>query len=240
MDRRAEVWYTLAPMDNQVALWYTRARVHIYSGAGARDYTILSLPSINCNKEIYLPETIYTGLQHDRMNTSALTTELLKGYNHLLEIIMKKFIEYKSANDAGIVEVVANKGICWQVRDDEGNLFLVQKKHVVRGPWEETEEEEASAPAPLLTAALAQVQAQPAVSKAKAKKEKEPAVERTNLVTLKQLCFDLNVIPRIARRRLRKALGQVGTGSRWEWAKDSAELETVKKALTAPVAEAAE
>ena len=146
---------------------------------------------------------------------------------------MTKHIEYKSANDAGIAEVVANKGICWQVKDDDGNLFLVQKKHVVRGPWEETEEDESPAPAPLLTAALAQVQAQPAAPKVKAKKDKEPAAERTDLVTLKQLCFDLNVIPRIARRRLRKAQGQVGTGSRWGWKKDSPELAAVKAVLTA-------
>ena len=39
--------------------------------------------------------------------------------------------------------------------------------------------------------------------------------------------------PRIARRKLRKSLGNIGTGSRWEWKKGSTELATVQKALTA-------
>ena len=150
---------------------------------------------------------------------------------------MTKFIEFKSANESGIAEIVANKGICWQVKDDAGELFLVQKKHVVRGPWEEDEtEDEVPAPAPLFSQALAQVQnAEPTAPKAK--REKEPAADRTDVVTLKELCFQLNVIPRIARRRLRKAQGNVGTGSRWEWKKDSPELAAVTKVLSAPTAQ---
>ena len=140
---------------------------------------------------------------------------------------MAKFIEYKASNDSGIAEVVANKGICWQVKDDAGDLFLVQKKHVVRGPWEETEEEEAApVAAPLLTAALAQVAAPKPAAKPAAKVDRDP-----DLVTLKELCFQLDVEPRIARRRLRKAVGTIGTGSRWEWKKDSEELAKVRQAL---------
>lgn len=150
-----------------------------------------------------------------------------------------QFVEFKSANSSGIAQIVANKGICWQVQDDAGELFLVQKKHVVRGPWVEEDEPEtdAPAPAPLLTAALAQVTA-PTAPSAPATAS-APATDDADLVTLKQLCFDLNLEPRIARRRLRNSIGQVGTGSRWEWKKDSAELAKVRSIL-APAPAAAE
>lgn len=63
----------------------------------------------------------------------------------------------------------------------------------------------------------------------------KPAAEAdaadSNLVHLKQLCFDLDLEPRIARRRLRKALGNVGTGHRWAWAPDSPELVKVRTVL---------
>ena len=152
-----------------------------------------------------------------------------------------KFVEIKSANASGIFEVVANKGICWQVKDAEGNLFLARKTQVVRGPWEEEEltvEEEAAELAanhnPTFAAALAQVQVEPApVAKTPRKKPAEPAEDAEPQVTLKELCFDLDIIPRIARRRLRKALGNIGTGSRWEWPLGSPELEKVKQVLLA-------
>ena len=53
----------------------------------------------------------------------------------------------------------------------------------------------------------------------------------SNLVHLKQICFDLDLEPRIARRRLRKALGNVGTGQRWAWEPDSPELAKVRTVL---------
>ena len=61
----------------------------------------------------------------------------------------------------------------------------------------------------------------------------------SNLVHLKQLCFDLDLEPRIARRRLRKALGNVGTGQRWAWEPDSPELVKVRTVLagTMPAAD---
>lgn len=158
-----------------------------------------------------------------------------------------KFIEYKSANDSGIVEIVANKGICWQVKDDNGDLFLVQKKHVVRGPWEETEEDE---PAPASTGPVSDTLAtlnqltnapKPAPKPKKDRAPKEPRDPNAPpVVSLKELCFDLDVIPRIARRRLRKELGNIGTGSRWEWPVGSQDLEKVKQVLLARPAPAAE
>lgn len=60
---------------------------------------------------------------------------------------------------------------------------------------------------------------------------KADAASDSNLVHLKQLCFDLDLEPRIARRRLRKALGNVGTGQRWAWEPDSPELARVRTAL---------
>lgn len=143
---------------------------------------------------------------------------------------MTKFIEVKSANVNGVFEIIANKGVCWQVKDPaDGSLFLVQKRQVVRGPWEEDEtEDETPAPAPLLTQALAQIQAP-----AKPAKPAKPAESSDPVVTLKELCFDLGIVPRIARRRLRKSLGQVGTGHRWEWPLGSQDLEKVKQVLLA-------
>lgn len=71
-----------------------------------------------------------------------------------------------------------------------------------------------------------------------ANKPEKPAAD-SNLVHLKQLCFDLDLEPRIARRRLRKALGNVGTGHRWAWEPDSPELAKVRTVLagTMPAAD---
>lgn len=219
--------------------WYTHARVHIVRRGSARDHTTNLFQPINCNKEKYLYRTIYFGLWHDRMTTSALTSELLKVTTTHWRNIMaaKKFVEVKSANVSGVFEILANKGVCWQVQDSNGDTFMVQKKQVVRGPWEEDEEaDEAPTPAPLLSQALAQIQVAPAPAKKErtARKERAPKEESGEpVVTLKELCFDLDVIPRIARRRLRKALGNIGTGSRWEWPLGSQDLEKVKQVLLA-------
>lgn len=61
--------------------------------------------------------------------------------------------------------------------------------------------------------------------------DKAAAASDSNLVHLKQLCFDLDLEPRIARRRLRKALSNVGTGQRWAWEPDSPELAQVRTVL---------
>ena len=120
-----------------------------------------------------------------------------------------KHIEYKSANSSGVAQVLANKGICWQVQDDEGEIFLVQKKHVVRGPWEETDEEAAP---PAAGSVAAQILAAAAKAEPKARVKKEPAV------TDPDLCFDLGMEPRIARRScvspwVISALAPAGSGS---------------------------
>lgn len=158
----------------------------------------------------------------------------------------QKFIEVKSANLSGVFQVIANKGICWQVRDEAGDTLTVQKKHVVRGPWDEevlNEAEQEAADlaanrAPTMAASLAQVEAANGHTEAKVKEKAAPAERDPNLVTLKELCHELNIVPRIARRVLRKAVGTIGTGARWEWTKDSEELAKVKVALVPPKADA--
>lgn len=148
---------------------------------------------------------------------------------------MAQFIEVKSANVSGIFQIVSNRGVCWQVQDDEGELFLVQKKQVVRGPWDETEEDDTPAPTstPSVAAQLTAATAKP--KPAPSTKERDP-----DLVTLKQLCFDLDLEPRIARRRLRGSIGTIGTGSRWEWKAGSDELNKVRALLAKPTTTEAE
>ena len=51
------------------------------------------------------------------------------------------------------------------------------------------------------------------------------------LITLKQLCAELDVEPRIARRRLRNSIGLIGTGSRWEWQAKDKVLADIRKAI---------
>lgn len=155
---------------------------------------------------------------------------------------MEKFVEVKSANVNGVFKILANKGVCWQVEGEDGP-FLVQKRQVVRGPWEEeTEEEAAAAEEALNTAppsslagqlAAAMTAANPA-PKAQGTAERNSRERDPDVLTLKELCAELNLEPRIARRKLRKEVGHVGTGARWEWKKDSPELAKVRQALAAP------
>lgn len=145
--------------------------------------------------------------------------------------------------------VLANKGICWQVELSDGTTTLVQKKHVIS---EDTASAELTDPNSIITddpfaddeapregslaSMLTKIRASGKVATPKGKKAPKPpspaATEPSNTVSLKQLCAECQVEPRIARRRLRKALGQVGTGSRWEWEAGSAELEAVRTAIT--------
>jgi len=163
---------------------------------------------------------------------------------------MEKFIEVKSANVNGIFKILANKGVCWQVEGEDGPL-LVQKRQVVRGPWEEETEEEAAAaeealntapPSSLAGQLNAATQASKPQPKAKGTAERKTREHDPDVLTLKELCAELDLEPRIARRKLRKAVGHVGTGARWEWKKDSPELAAVRQALagTEPEPEAGE
>lgn len=82
-------------------------------------------------------------------------------------------------------------------------------------------EAEAEAGPSLLSSLVGQVTADPTP-------EPEP---EDNTVSLASLCAELQVVPRIARRRLRKALGNLVEG-RWEWdAEDENLLATVRSII---------
>ena len=141
--------------------------------------------------------------------------------------------------------VLKDKGIGFQVRLDNGVEMFIPRKRILCS-WEESLEQNQEAqenPAPDLPTqeevppvAQAEAAATTPEPKKRAKATATATTEPRNTVALKELCFDLGLEPRIARRRLRKALGNVGTGSRWEWAKNSPELAKVTAALvgTAP------
>ena len=157
-------------------------------------------------------------------------------------------ITFKHQGD--IIEglVIANKGICWQVELSDGTTTLVQKKHVISEDMASTaltdptsiitddpfDADEAPAP-DSLAAMLTKIRSSGKVATPKGKKAPKPAAteptEPSNTVSLKQLCAELNIEPRIARRRLRGSIGQIGTGQRWEWPADSAELAAVRTAI---------
>ena len=145
---------------------------------------------------------------------------------------MAKMIKYRNQGHEAVAEVIANKGICWQIADGS----FVPKK-LVTSTWEESEEQDPPEPAhATLTDALKEITKSPepsAASAPRAPKTVTPDTPAGDVITLKQLCFQLELEPRIARRRLRKGVGLIGTGGRWEWAKDSPELVTVHKLLAA-------
>ena len=66
---------------------------------------------------------------------------------------------------------------------------------------------------------------------AKPTQAKTPSAGTGDLITLKQLCAELDVEPRIARRRLRNSVGLIGTGSRWEWKAKDKVLADIRKAI---------
>lgn len=96
-----------------------------------------------------------------------------------------------------------------------------------------TDQEEHADPTSLLGQLGAAAHApEPALKKERKPREKKESAPRDpNLVSLKELCFQLEIEPRIARRMLRKAQGNIGTGSRWEWTKDSDDLAKVRTIL---------
>jgi hypothetical protein len=140
-------------------------------------------------------------------------------------------VQFKNQTGEHRAIILEDRGLFWKVRDDEDEEYQVKKTSVTR-QFDAAELEPAPAPAPTLSASLAGLlNAAPAPTPAPATKkaEKDP-----DIVTLAELCVELRIVGRIARRRLRKALGQVGTGSRWEWKKASEELAKVRSLLSSP------
>ena len=152
-------------------------------------------------------------------------------------------VEFKKHGVETTALILENRGLCWRVRDDKtGEEYQVQKKSILRtwvedpadvGPAESGAKEREGAS---FTQALGELGKSPASDPQPTKTAKSPAAaqepENPNMVALKQLCFDLKIEPRIARRRLRKAVGQVGTGNRWEWDKTSDAYAAVVAVLT--------
>lgn len=113
---------------------------------------------------------------------------------------------------------------------------------VTADPFEDDEPPAADSLASMLTKIRAEgkVSGKKAKPAAQAKPAAKPTQAKTpaaapasDMVGLKQLCAELNVEPRIARRRLRNSQGQVGTGSRWEWEADSMEIDTIRAIISA-------
>lgn len=146
--------------------------------------------------------------------------------------------------------VLANKGICWQVELSDGSTTLVQKKHVISESTQPPAEfhtdstvtddpfEDEPLPADSLASMLTKIRADGKVSTPKkAKATKQPATPaakpdaHSSIISLKALCAELNIEPRIARRRLRNSQGHVGTGQRWEWEAGSKELAAIRTAI---------
>ena len=170
-------------------------------------------------------------------------------------------IKFKNATGEHTGTILKNRGIAWFVREDgTGEEYPVPKRQVVetwdapdnpepvcgacgatgvplngQGYCEDCEsaaegQGEHADPASILGQLGAAAHAEPAPTP-KPAREKKSTERDPNLVSLKELCFELEIEPRIARRMLRKAKGNIGTGSRWEWAKGSEELAAVRKVL---------
>lgn len=121
-------------------------------------------------------------------------------------------------------EVIKNLGIRLQLREDDGTEHTVPRSAIL-STWDEEPNAEGT---PTITVGSLADQAAQLV-----KDQPASADDGTPRVELKSLCIDFGIEPRIARRRLRKEFGQVGTGTRWSWALNSPELERVKTLLAA-------
>lgn len=141
-------------------------------------------------------------------------------------------VEFKNQTGEHTGTILEDRGICWKIRDDEGEEYQVKKASVTRQfDAAELEEDDLPAPAGTLSASLAGLlNADPAPAPA-AKATPAAKVIDPDLVTLGQLCTECGIIGRIARRRLRKAFGVIGIGERWEWKKGSADLDKVRSLL---------
>lgn len=153
-------------------------------------------------------------------------------------------IEFTHQDQVLTGTILKNKGLYWQVEVADGSTVMVPKKREIR-VWEANPLPTVDTdPLGILSMALAagdnaaRIQEEKAAAEAaEPKKEElkakavEPEARDPNLLTLKELCFELDIEPRIARRQLRKAQGLVGTGGRWEWSKDSEELAKVRTLL---------
>lgn len=134
----------------------------------------------------------------------------------------------KGETEHRTAEVIKNLGIRFALREEDGTEHTVPRSAIL-STWDEAPAQEGEAPA-ITVGSLAEQAA--ALMEATTPKQ-APVDDGIPRVELKSLCIDFGIEPRIARRRLRKAFGQVGTGTRWAWALNSPELEQVKTLLAA-------
>ena len=134
-------------------------------------------------------------------------------------------VSFKNQSGEHTATILEDRGLFWKVRDEADEEYQVKKTSCTAADLPE--------PVPgTLSASLAGLMnANPTPApkaEKKAKAEKDP-----DLVTLADLCTELGIVGRIARRRLRKAKGLVGTGGRWEWKKSAPELAEIRTLLAA-------
>lgn len=136
--------------------------------------------------------------------------------------------------------LIAKRGLFWEIETEPGITKKIPVKAILNRndlPANgETRMGPASTPAKPGTLAaqletLEKAQTERSASKRKEKKEKEE--KDPNVVELASLCKEYGILGRIARRRLRKVLGKLPQGTRWEWNKDSDQLQKVRDILAA-------
>ena len=143
-------------------------------------------------------------------------------------------VEFKNQSGQHTGTILEDRGLFWKVRDEAGEEYQVKKTSIKRQFQLEEVEEDLPAPAGTLSASLAGLlNPTPAPAPAAAKAEPKSKDKDPDLVTLADLCTECGIVGRIARRRLRKAYGVIGTGDRWEWRKTDPKLAAVRALLTA-------
>lgn len=138
--------------------------------------------------------------------------------------------------------LISKRGLFWEIETEPGITKKIPVKAILNRDADLPANGEtrmgpaAAAPAKPGTLAaqletLEKAQTERSASKRKEKKEKEE--KDPNVVELATLCKEYGILGRIARRRLRKVLGKLPQGTRWEWNKDSDQLQKVRDILAA-------
>ena len=144
-------------------------------------------------------------------------------------------ITFTNREDASVTgTLIKRQGAMLQVRVGE-DLIWVKKTQVTAESVAEAHE----APRGGFAAAAAEASsaAEHAAEKpAKAKRERKTQDRDPDEVCLKDLCEELGIIPRIARKKLRKEFGtlekQESSESRWCWKANSEDLAKVRSILS--------
>lgn len=128
--------------------------------------------------------------------------------------------------------LVSKKGLFWEVETEPGIVKKVPVKAVLNRADFEEQPRQGPANPNTLAAQLAGIEKAAAAPKStKAKKEK--VAKDPDLIELAALCTECKIQGRIARRRLRKVMGTLPEGARWEWKKDDPKLAEVRALLLA-------